>query len=80
MYVIAEMEFLLGSSHKGIYLAVYAEVPGLMNGSSKERDSFFFFFFFGCTHSLWKFPGQKLNPCHSSDTSPIDDNTISLTC
>lgn len=42
MYVIAEMEFLLGSSHKGIYLAVNAEVPGLMNGSSKERDSFFF--------------------------------------
>ena len=48
MYVIAEMEFLLGSSHKGIYLAVNAEVPGLMNGSSKERDSFFF----GCTHSM----------------------------
>ena len=23
---------------------------------------FFFFFFFGCTHSMWKFPGQGQNP------------------
>ena len=31
-------------------------------------------FFFGCTHGLWKFPGQELNWHHSSD------NTGSLTC
>ena len=28
---------------------------------------FFFFFFFGHTCSMWKFLGQGLNPCHSSD-------------
>ena len=27
------------------------------------------FFFFGCTCSTWKFPGQGLNPCHSSDST-----------
>ena len=33
----------------------------------------------GCTHSLWKFPGQGLNTCHSSDLSHSSDNTRSLT-
>ena len=28
-----------------------------------------FFFFFDHTHKMWKFPGQGLNPCHSSDNA-----------
>ena len=34
----------------------------------------FFFFFFGHTCSMWKFPGQRLNPCHSSHPSCCSDN------
>ena len=39
----------------------------------------FFFFFFGCTHSIWKFPGHGSNLHHSSDSSCCIDNTGSLT-
>ena len=39
----------------------------------------FFFFFFFCTHGMWKFPGQGLNPRHSHDPSCYSDNTGSLT-
>ena len=28
---------------------------------------FFFYLIFGLTHSMWKFPGQRLTPSHSSD-------------
>lgn len=38
-----------------------------------------FFFFFCHTHSMWKFPGQGSNPCHSSDLNHISDNAESLT-
>ena len=34
--------------------------------------SFFFCLFgsgFGCTHDMWKFPGQGLNPRHSNDNT-----------
>ena len=34
---------------------------------------------FGYAHSKWKFPGQGLNPRHSSDLSHSSDNTRSLT-
>ena len=34
---------------------------------------------FGCTHSMWKFLGQELNSCHSSDLSHSRDNARSLT-
>ena len=37
-------------------------------------------FFFSCTHSVWKFLGQGLNLCQSSDPSHSNDNTRSLTC
>ena len=32
------------------------------------------FFFFGYTLSMWKFPKQGLNPCHSSNLSCCSDN------
>ena len=35
-------------------------------------------FLFGCVCSTWKFPGQGLNPCHSSDPSHCSDNARSL--
>ena len=31
---------------------------------------FFFFFFYGCTHSIWKFPGQRLNQSCSCQPTP----------
>ena len=39
----------------------------------------FVFFFFGCAWGVWKFPGHRLNLCHSSDPSCCSDNTRSLT-
>ena len=34
--------------------------------------SFFFFYFYGYTHSLWKFPGQGLNPsCTCSNAESL---------
>ena len=35
--------------------------------------------FFGCTCNMRKFPGQGLNPCHSSDLSHCSDNDRPLT-
>ena len=35
--------------------------------------------FFVVTHSMWKFPGQGLYPCHSSNPSHCGNNTRSLT-
>ena len=46
-----------------------------MNESQKQ----FFRIFFGCTHGMWKFPGQGSNPCHSIDLSQCSDNTRSST-
>ena len=40
----------------------------LLLDSSVLRESFPPFFF-GCIHSIWKFPGQGLNQCHSNDPS-----------
>ena len=37
------------------------------------------FFSFSHAHSMHKFPGQRLNPGHSSDPSDSSDNTRSLT-
>ena len=39
----------------------------------------FLFLFFGLNHSIWNFPGQGLNPHHSSSPSCCSDNTRSLT-
>ena len=33
----------------------------------------------GCAHSIWKFPGQGPNPCHSSDLSHCSDDAGSST-
>ena len=41
--------------------------------------SFPLFFSFGCTHGMWKFPGQGSNQHHSSNLSHSSDNTGSLT-
>ena len=40
------------------------------------------FFFWPCLQhvEVWKFPGQGLNPCYSSDPNHCSDNTRSLTC
>ena len=35
--------------------------------------------FFGCTHGIWKFLVQKLNPCCSGNVSHSSDNMVSLT-
>ena len=40
---------------------------------------FTIFFFFGHAHSMWKFLGQGLNQCHSSNLSHSSKNTGSLT-
>ena len=41
----------------------------------------FLLFFFSCTFSMWTFPGQGLNLCHSSDPLRIcSDNARSLIC
>ena len=39
----------------------------------------FFFFNFGCTHSIWKFPGQRSNPSHSYNWHQSHGHTRSLT-
>lgn len=36
-------------------------------------------FFFCCSHGMWKFPGQRSNPSHSSYLTHSKDNTESLT-
>ena len=41
---------------------------------------FSFFWGGGCTCSMWKFPGQGLNPCLYGDLSHCSDNTGSLMC
>ena len=32
-------------------------------------SSFYFIYFFGCTCGMWKFPGQRSNLYHHSDTT-----------
>ena len=41
--------------------------------------SYLFIFFFGCTHSIWKFPGQGSNPKYSCDLHHICSKARSLT-
>ena len=40
----------------------------------------FLFSFFGYIYSMWKFLGQKLNPCHSNNPSHWSGHVRSLTC
>ena len=39
-----------------------------------------FVYFFGNTCGVWKFPGQRSNPLHSSHLSHSNDNARSLNC
>ena len=39
-----------------------------------------YFWLFWCTHRIWKFTGQGLNPYHSSELSCCRDNAGSLPC
>ena len=41
--------------------------------------SLFYHLSFGHACGLWKLPGQRLNPCHSSDPSCFSDKAVSLT-
>ena len=41
-------------------------------------NSISFYFSFGCTSSMWKFPGQGSNPCHVSEQNHSSDNIGSL--
>ena len=41
--------------------------------------AFLFCYVLGHARGLWKFPGQGLNPCHSSDPNHSSDHTGSLT-
>ena len=44
---------------------------------SLEEDFVPFFFLNGCTHGIWKFPGQGLNPSHSFDLCHNCGNAVS---
>ena len=69
-----------------IYLAILSPWKGLFLCELMLQDlesSFTFLsssiIIFGCTCGLWKFLGQKSNPCHGSDPSYCSDNARSLT-
>ena len=49
-------------------------------GSTGLRRGCFVLFCFSHTHGMWKFPGQELNLCYSSDPSHCSANAGSLTC
>ena len=40
--------------------------------------STFSMFFYGCTHKIWKFPGQRLNPSHNCNLRHSYGNTQSF--
>ena len=42
--------------------------------------TWYYYYFFGCSHGMWKFPGQGSNPPRSSDPSHSSDNAVSLQC
>ena len=44
-----------------------------------RKHQFFFFTFYGCFCGMWKFLGQALNVCHSSDPGHCCDNAGSFT-
>ena len=47
---------------------------------SVEHSAVLFLFLFGCVHGMWRFPGQGLNPYHSTDPSHSSGSAGSLTC
>ena len=44
-----------------------------------ERAVYTCIYIFGRTHGMWKFLGQELNLCHSSNLSYCSENAESLT-
>ena len=46
--------------------------------SFKMKNNVFFIVCFDCTHNMWKFLGQGLNPHHSRNPSYCSDNAGSL--
>ena len=55
-------------------------VPGeCCTGKNLFVSREFCLMFFGHSHSMWKFLGQRLNLCHSSDPNYSNLNTSSLT-
>ena len=62
-------------------LSVCDRGPGDVSVSESLCSTIFFFFGGGRTraHSVWKFPGQKMNPRHRRDLNHSSDNTGSLT-
>ena len=61
-------------------LTLRNEIFGLSQEQTTFLRIFFFFSFFGCASGIQNFPGQGLNPCHSSNLSHSNDNNRSLTC
>ena len=76
-------------THRRFHLTVFGLPLLLMRRQlsvccSSESNVFlllflFLFFFLGHIHGMWKFLGQGLNLCHSSDLNPCSDNA-GLTC
>ena len=66
-YVSPGLEMFSSVKHKN--LGMYVASPLV----------FISLIFFGHTCGMWKFPGQGLNSCHSSNPSCFSDNARSLT-
>lgn len=47
----------------------------MLNGSLQmlAKNKSLIFYFFGCVHSMWKFPGQRSNPYHSTNPGQCSD-------
>ena len=61
------------------FLVSRANVLWVFISLMKDPTLVFIFYIFGRTRSMWKFPGQEWNPCHSSSSSHCYDNAGSLT-
>ena len=63
---------------KMLYLKVYS-ISFLVFSKITPNVLFIYLFVFGCACGRWKFPGQGLNPHHSSGQSHCSDNAGSST-
>ena len=61
-----------------LYLKVYS-ISFLVFSKITPNVLFIYLFVFGCACGRWKFPGQGLNPHHSSGQSHCSDNSGSST-
>ena len=46
---------------------------------TRQKEKKYIYSFGGC-HTMWKFQGPAVNPCHTSDLSHSSGNNGSLTC